>query len=659
MSMTKTEKATRSVIANFMRSQGYVTYAGLLLKFDLNFYRPKPGEIFMAAMLPGQYRILINPVIKDKEALSLFIRHEILHEYMKHFDRALKHLAENSDLNYDELDDNSLKELEKKLNNTHEIFNIAGDYEISNRGYTEEDKEIIRNLGPILDSTDEIRGLVTEDDHPDWVDLPIEDMYDLLMKEKKQLEDLFKKLNLDKFLPPDFGRKRKKETSPTEDDEGGGDGSDSSSEGDNAGDDDTGDGTKGDDTEGDGTEGDGSGPSSEDGDVDDDTDGDGSGTSHKSSTSPDENSEENSDSSSDSKGTPDEGGSDTSDTGENSSESNETSSKSGDGDSADSSNSDHGDSTDSDGEGHHKKSDSSKTDDDLDDYESGDELSDESPRRAWFDDYDEEELEKQDAERESEIEKELDELEDVDPYSSDAEDRLEEIGDLLNDKSVADAIFDETDRKVRDSRKQKREIEKASRKEAEKYEAKQGIDNFILDLNKLIKNEIKKIKKSDWAKYNKKADGTGLIRPGKSQKKNPSIPKLYVYFDQSGSWDANDIEIGEQAIATLNTFVKSKKLIINLFYFAEKLTTTPGHAANGYGWECFDKVAEHIKTYKPDNVVIMTDSDGDYYDRYTGIYSMNPVTVNGGMFLLFRGGEVSKQVVRVFKGKKLTKIYKF
>lgn len=649
MSMTKTEKATRSVIANFMRSQGYVTYAGLLLKFDLNFYRPRPGEIFTAAMLPGQYRILINPVIKDKEALSLFIRHEILHEYMKHFDRALKHLAENSDLNYDELDDNSLKELKKKLNNTHEIFNIAGDYEISNRGYTEEDKEIIRNLGPLLDSTDEIRGLVTEDDHPDWVDLPIEDMYDLLMKEQDQLKDLFKKLNLDKFLPPDSDKKREKETSPDKDDDGGGDGSGPSSEGDNTGDDNTGDGTEGDDIEGDGTESDGSGSSS------------------KSSTSPDENSEENPDSSSgskgsssndDSEGTSDEGGSDTSDNDENSSES---SSDHGDGNSADSSNSDHGDgdSSDSGSEGPHKRSDSSNSDDDSDDYGSGDELNDKSPRRAWFDDYDEKELEKQDAERESEIEKELDELEDVDPYSSDAESKLEEIGDLLNDKSVADAIFDETDRKVRASRKQKREIEKASRKEAEKYEAKQGIDNFILDLNKLIKNEIKKIKKSDWSKYNKKADGTGLIRPGKSQKKNPSIPKLYVYFDQSGSWTANDIEIGEQAIATLNTFVKSKKLIINLFYFAEKLTTTPGHAANGYGWECFDKVAEHIKTYKPDNVVIMTDSDGDYYDSYTGIYSMNPVTVNGGMFLLFRGGAVSKQVVRVFKGKKLTKIYKF
>lgn len=195
MNMTNTEKATRRVLAEFMRSQGYVTYAGLLLKFDLNFYRPKSGDVFIAAMVPGQYRILINPAVKDKEALSVFVRHEILHEYLKHFDRALKHLAERAELDYDKLDDYSIKELEKELNKTHDIFNIAGDYEISNRGYTEEDKTIIRNIGPLLDSTEEIRGLVTEDDHPDWVGLPIEDMYDLLMKEyEKDKKDAEKSL---------------------------------------------------------------------------------------------------------------------------------------------------------------------------------------------------------------------------------------------------------------------------------------------------------------------------------------------------------------------------------------------------------------------------------------------------------------------------------
>jgi hypothetical protein len=185
MGMTRLERGTRTTLARYLRNQGYVTYAGLLLKFDLNFYRTQPGETFAAAMLPNQGRILINPDIDDKEALSMLIRHEILHEYLKHYNRLMKHLAAQANLDYDALDDLSIKELERKLY-SNDIFNLAADYEISNRGYTEADKDIVRNLGPYLHSTREIRGLVTEDDHPDWVNLPVEDMYDRLVAELEQ-----------------------------------------------------------------------------------------------------------------------------------------------------------------------------------------------------------------------------------------------------------------------------------------------------------------------------------------------------------------------------------------------------------------------------------------------------------------------------------------
>lgn len=184
MSMTKLERGTRTALARFMRSQGYVTYANLLLKFDLNFHSPS-GRPFAAAMVPGQYRILINPIIDDKEALSMLIRHEILHEYLKHNDRLLRHLANESGLNYDELDDMSLKQLDRQLK-SNDIFNIAADYEISNRGYTENDKQMQRDIGQYLHSSEQLRGLVTEDDHPDWVNLPVEEMYDRIVKQREE-----------------------------------------------------------------------------------------------------------------------------------------------------------------------------------------------------------------------------------------------------------------------------------------------------------------------------------------------------------------------------------------------------------------------------------------------------------------------------------------
>lgn len=612
--MTQLEQGTRSALAKYLRSQGYVTYAGLLLHANLNFYRPLPGEIFAAAMEPGKNRILINPAITDKDALSVFIRHEILHEFLKHFDRALNHMAKLAGLDPDVLDDESLNEFAKKLKTDkglHDIFNIAADYEIANRGYTENDKIITRNLGHYLNLTDDladqaefIRGLVTEDDHPDWINLPLEDMFDLLQKEREKDK---------KDMPP------------------GGDPPPTSPDGDPIDDTEEGDGP-------------GTGPGGDPGDKSKPT-GD---SPHKDP--------------GDKPGPPGDGpGGDPGDDGEEEGDS----PSGGPGDPGDmprkkpshkgGSHGDPGDESEEGetGEGSEEGGDLGDPGDPGDDGEEG------GGSGSPWSNYDKEELAKQDKEREEEIAKELEELEDIDPYSSEAKGKLEEIADLLADESFADSLFDETDRVVRVSRKEKREREKAARKEAEKYTAKDGIDNFVLDLNKLVKSEVKKIKKKDWGKYNVKADSAGLVKPGKSRQKNPMIPKLYVYFDQSGSWDENDIEIGKQAIATLNTFVEKKQLVINLFYFGQRLTTTPGYAANGPRWECFDKVAEHIKQYRPDNVVIMTDSDGDHFDQYTGIYSMNPVTVPGGMFLLFRRGEVSKQVVRVFKGKKVSKIYKF
>lgn len=190
MGMTRIERGTRSELARFLRSQGYVTYAKLLLGFDLNFYRPPKG-VFAAKMEPGKNRIIINPTITDKEALSVLIRHEILHEYLKHEDRLLKHLAKENGLDYDKLDDLSLRQLKNTLYSikNKKAFNYAADYEISNRGYTENDKEIVRDLGPYLNVTNKIIGLVTEDDHPEWVNLPVEVMYDKLIDAKKKAQE--------------------------------------------------------------------------------------------------------------------------------------------------------------------------------------------------------------------------------------------------------------------------------------------------------------------------------------------------------------------------------------------------------------------------------------------------------------------------------------
>ena len=59
------------------------------------------------------------------------------------------------------------------------ISNVAEDMEISNRGYTNKDKQAVRH---IMFGDEIVSGIVTEDMYPDWVDLTFEEMFDKLLE---------------------------------------------------------------------------------------------------------------------------------------------------------------------------------------------------------------------------------------------------------------------------------------------------------------------------------------------------------------------------------------------------------------------------------------------------------------------------------------------
>ena len=177
MAMTRKEQLAKEQIIKVLQTTGYPTYASLLDLFHVNLTED-PNVV--AYMEPGKGRIVLNSGL-DINQVSTVVRHEILHEYLNHHKRLLNKLAKERNLDPDKLDDLSIKELENSLY-SNKAFNIAGDYEISNRGYTDNDKRIARG---IMLNGKRLKGLVTEDDHPDWVDLPLEDMYDLLRQEMK------------------------------------------------------------------------------------------------------------------------------------------------------------------------------------------------------------------------------------------------------------------------------------------------------------------------------------------------------------------------------------------------------------------------------------------------------------------------------------------
>ena len=188
--MDALDRKAKSALKSLLKTNGYKTYAKILDRFVVNMTN---DPSCVACMLPGRGIIRINRGV-DIEQASVLIRHEILHDYLKHEIRLLDHLAKKQGFDRSELTDEvSLKDLDNKLKRilySSDLFNIAADYEISNRGYTEKDKQNVRAIklnGQILS------GLVTEDDHPDWVNMSVEEMYDEL--EKIRQEELNKPVN--------------------------------------------------------------------------------------------------------------------------------------------------------------------------------------------------------------------------------------------------------------------------------------------------------------------------------------------------------------------------------------------------------------------------------------------------------------------------------
>lgn len=172
MSMTRREYIGKEQIRKKLSEQGYPTYSNLIKDFDIHLTKD-PNVI--GYMEPGKGIICVNENL-DIEQVGVVVRHEILHEFFNHAKRFSDYLGDEA--------------YQKRSQGQHQRMNIAGDYDISNRGYTEEDKKNIRNIR-LMGKT--LSGLVTEDKHPDWVGLSVTQMYDKLEDEMEQKKEELKK----------------------------------------------------------------------------------------------------------------------------------------------------------------------------------------------------------------------------------------------------------------------------------------------------------------------------------------------------------------------------------------------------------------------------------------------------------------------------------
>ena len=168
MATTKRNDA-KNQIMDILNKQGYPSYARLLNLFDV--YLTDDPEV-IGYMIPGKAKIVLNGGL-NTDQVSTIVRHEILHEYLVHRQRS-----------------ETFEKSHPDLGGNPQLSNIAADYEISNKGYTNADKQTARAI-KLGDKT--LAGLVTEFDHPDWIDLSFEEMYERLLQELKNDKESCKK----------------------------------------------------------------------------------------------------------------------------------------------------------------------------------------------------------------------------------------------------------------------------------------------------------------------------------------------------------------------------------------------------------------------------------------------------------------------------------
>lgn len=222
---------------------------------------------------------------------------------------------------------------------------------------------------------------------------------------------------------------------------------------------------------------------------------------------------------------------------------------------------------------------------------------------------------------------------------SDLARRVEQIRKILDDPDFQKQAKGESQKAVQKDR----QIQQA--KLADRYKSNPLV-KFTLDLNNFIKQQTASYRGSTWTRFNKTAVRTGLIKRGVTSYAQTDIPEINVYWDVSGSFsDPRKTEGARKAIATLQKYVREKKIKIKTWYFANRVSSTPENAGGGTEGQ---PILDHIQATKPANVIVITDSD--ISDCKT------PTTVPGAVWLLFYDSE-SKNLREYLRGRQETKSY--
>lgn len=248
-------------------------------------------------------------------------------------------------------------------------------------------------------------------------------------------------------------------------------------------------------------------------------------------------------------------------------------------------------------------------------------------------------------------------------YSSDEDRqiRAQEIkADLANTDTQAELSAEDA-AKIR----AEHQAVQAREKETAKYQAKargsfKGFQDFLNSLYKAIAMQVhtEETRDDTWSAINRRYSDTGVLKQGQKIQELPNkrIPVIDFYFDQSGSWDDNDLKVGEKAVQCLADLKADGKINLNVYYFSNDVYENAADARADGGTAGWNEIIKNIVSTQATNVIIMTDADME--DWWKGDKALS-YTVPGYVWYLWRNGINAPRLPRDLRGRGGTQQFSF
>ena len=231
--------------------------------------------------------------------------------------------------------------------------------------------------------------------------------------------------------------------------------------------------------------------------------------------------------------------------------------------------------------------------------------------------------------------------------------KAQEIKADMSNRNTAAELSDEDTAKIR----AEHQAAQAREKETNKYKSRgkgsfKGFQDFLNSLYRAIALQVhtEETNDSSWSALSRRNSGVGVLQQGKKINELPDkkIPVIDFYFDQSGSWEDDDIAVGMKAVSQLADMEANGQIKVNVYYFSDDVFSDAASARKSGGTSGWNEIVKNVIATQATNVIIMTDDDMENW--WHGPKALS-YTVPGYVWYLWRDGENAPRLPRDLKGR--------